>query len=209
MTKPTYSLSIIIVLFASVALMVGCDKEKSEAPAPASATTSTTGSKSPTAPGPAAPDNAASTLVPVTTSSFDQEVLTSERPVLAVFSASWCGHCKELRGRLGEVAGASTVKIATIDIDTNADLQARHGVTGVPAAVVFMAGAEVGRFVGVRSAEKLGTLLSALGRPDASRESLAEMLRELAAEDDGTAGCALGADGEPGDGAVCAPPDSM
>ena len=57
-------------------------------------------------------------IIYVTTESFEQEVLKSDKPVLVDFFAEWCGPCKMLGPVLEEVATEQdAVKICKIDVD--------------------------------------------------------------------------------------------
>ena len=54
-------------------------------------------------------------IIYVTTESFEQEVLKSDKPVLVDFFAEWCGPCKMLGPVLEEVATEQdAVKICKI-----------------------------------------------------------------------------------------------
>ena len=191
-------------LIVSLAVLVGCSEKKKE---PSESQATETGATAGSDPGAANSGDSASALVPVTSSSFQQEILAAKQPVLAVFTASWCGHCTDMRARLTPLAVKSTVKIATIDIDEASDLQDRYGVSTVPSLHVFMAGEEVGKFAGGDDAGKLEALLTTLARPDVSRESVAGLLGELAAAQGSAGGCVIDPQGDPGEGAVCAPSD--
>ena len=60
-------------------------------------------------------------IVYITDSSFDDEVLAAELPVLVDFWAEWCGPCKMIGPVLEEIAGeyAGRVKVAKLNIDEN------------------------------------------------------------------------------------------
>ena len=205
MMKSAPSLSPALLLAISLAvfpaLSAGCGKDKAD-PRPQP------GEPSSAAPDKASPGDSGSILVPVTADSFPHEVMTSGRPVLVVFSASWCGHCRALHSRLGELkpGPGNKARIAKVDIGESSELQSLYGITGVPVVAAFMNGKEVGRFSGARDTETLQALLDTLGTPDASPDQVAAMLRGLAAQD--SAGCAVAQGGAPGEGAVCAPSDS-
>jgi len=57
----------------------------------------------------------------VTDSSFDQEVLNAEGPVLVDYWAEWCGPCKMIAPIIDEIADeyGDRLKVTKLDIDSN------------------------------------------------------------------------------------------
>jgi thioredoxin 1 len=88
--------------------------------------------------------------VDVTDSTFNEEVLQADRPVLVDFWASWCGPCKAVAPILNEIASeqADGLKIAKVNIDENQQYAARLGVTSIPTMVVFKNGQPVEKIIG-------------------------------------------------------------
>jgi thioredoxin 1 len=97
----------------------------------------------------------------VTERTFEQEVLTSELPVLLEFSAEWCGPCKQMAPDLLALAREleGKAKIVTLDIDKSPNIPRQMGVQSVPTFVVFHGGRPVGGKVGAMRKAELRALL--------------------------------------------------
>ena len=88
--------------------------------------------------------------VAVTDATFDAEVKNSDIPVVVDFWAEWCGPCKQIGPALEELAAQydGKVKIAKVDVDSNAESAAKLGVRGIPALFMFKGGEVVSNKVG-------------------------------------------------------------
>lgn len=80
---------------------------------------------------------AASSVLDLIPSNFDEVVLKSGKPALVEFFAPWCGHCKKLAPVYEELATSfdsakDKVSIAKVDADAEKDLGKRFGVQGFP-----------------------------------------------------------------------------
>ncbi len=100
--------------------------------------------------------------VKVTESSFDDQVLKSDVPVLVDFYAEWCGPCHVQAPILDELAQEiETAKIVKIDVDESQQLARRYEISSIPTLLVFKHGQVVARHQGVASKEQLKALLAA------------------------------------------------
>ena len=65
----------------------------------------------------------------VTTETFDQEVIQSDKPVLVDFWAEWCGLCHAVAPVLDRIAAEheDELKLVKVNIDTEHELQQLRG----------------------------------------------------------------------------------
>ncbi|GAM06209.1 MULTISPECIES: thioredoxin [Novosphingobium] len=88
--------------------------------------------------------------IAVTDSSFEDDVLKSETPVLVDFWADWCGPCKMIGPALEEISDEldGKVKIAKMDIMANTEVPGQIGVKSIPLMVLFKNGEAVAQKLG-------------------------------------------------------------
>ncbi|MDX1645470.1 MAG: thioredoxin, partial [Thermoanaerobaculia bacterium] len=75
----------------------------------------------------------------VTTSSFEDEVLGADKPVLVDFWAEWCGPCRMIAPILDEVAESmeDQVQIAKVNVDENQEIAFKYQVSSIPTLILF------------------------------------------------------------------------
>lgn len=89
----------------------------------------------------------------VTDSTFDQDVLKSDVPVLVDFWAPWCGPCKIMGPVIEALATdneGKSVKVVKINIDDNPEAPSKFGVMSIPTLMFFKGGVPVEQLVGVQ-----------------------------------------------------------
>ncbi len=113
----------------------------------------------PPAPGPvdsSQPNEAEGRIIEVTRSTFEKEVLGTDKPVVIDFWATWCVPCYIVRPLLEELAAqyAGQVKFVAVECGANKGLADQFGIRYIPTMVVVQGGKEKDRF-GFQSDEQL------------------------------------------------------
>lgn len=95
--------------------------------------------------------------VTVTDTTFKDEVIDSDVPVLVDFWASWCSPCKMIAPLVEELAGeyGARIKVVKVDIDANPITPGQFGVMSIPTLLLFRDGKAEKRIVGYQPKAKL------------------------------------------------------
>jgi len=88
----------------------------------------------------------------VSDSTWDNEVLTGDKPVLVDFWAPWCGPCRMVAPIVEELADeyAGQVEFRKLNTDDNPRTAAKYGIRSIPTLLVFKGGEQVGQIIGFR-----------------------------------------------------------
>ena len=99
----------------------------------------------------------AGAVVELTESNFDQEVTKANTPVLVDLWAAWCGPCRMVAPVVEELAGTyqGKVKFGKLNVDDFPQLAAQYRIMNIPTLLLFKAGQEVDRIVGVVPKQEL------------------------------------------------------
>ncbi|MGC1307474.1 MAG: thioredoxin [Phormidesmis sp.] len=86
----------------------------------------------------------------VTDSTFKQEVLENEAPVLVDFWAPWCGPCRMVAPVVDEISEQydGKVKVVKVNTDENPSVASQYGIRSIPTLMIFKGGQRVDMVVG-------------------------------------------------------------
>ncbi len=88
--------------------------------------------------------------IEVTDTTFEQEVLKSNIPVVVDFWAVWCGPCKMIAPIMEELAQEydGRVKFTKLDVDHNPNTAVKFGIRSIPTVLFFKNGQIVDQVIG-------------------------------------------------------------
>ena len=88
----------------------------------------------------------------VTDSSFEEEVLKSDIPVIVDFWAGWCGPCKMLTPIIEEIRKEleGKVKVLKMNIDENPNIPSKYGIRSIPTMMLFKNGEQKDTKIGLQ-----------------------------------------------------------
>jgi thioredoxin 1 len=98
----------------------------------------------------------AGSLNEVTDTTFQAEVIESDKPVLVDFWAPWCGPCRVVAPVLEEIAGErDDLRIVKLNTDENPQTAGAFQVLSIPTLILFKNGQPVKKVVGAYPKRKL------------------------------------------------------
>jgi thioredoxin 1 len=98
----------------------------------------------------------------VTSATWEQEVVNSDKLVLVDFWAEWCGPCHAVAPVLDKIAEerADELKLVKLNIDEEQEIAMRYGIASIPTMVLFKNGEPAAAAIG---AQPKGSLERSLG----------------------------------------------
>ena len=99
----------------------------------------------------------AGNLLELTNETFDEEVGSSELPLIVDFWAEWCGPCRMVAPVLEQIASenAGKVRLAKLNVDDAPAVAQRFNIMSIPTLMVFQDGQAKKRIVGAKGKGQL------------------------------------------------------
>jgi thioredoxin 1 len=96
-------------------------------------------------------------ILEVSDSSFDSEVLKSDKPVLVDFWAPWCGPCRAIAPIIEELVKeyGDQIKFTKCNVDDNPVTPGQYGIKAIPTLIFFNNGKVVSQITGMVAKSKL------------------------------------------------------
>ena len=96
-------------------------------------------------------------IVDIDDSSFDSEIIQSDKPAVVDFWAPWCGPCKAIGPVIEELAKTygEQIKFTKCNVDDNPVTPGKFGIKAIPTLIFFKQGKVVDQITGMVAKSKL------------------------------------------------------
>jgi thioredoxin 1 len=95
--------------------------------------------------------------IDVTESTFQSEVIESEKDVIVDFWAEWCGPCHAVAPVLDRIVAErdDDVRLVKVNIDEEQELARRFGIVSIPTIILFRGGEPAAAALGAQPKQML------------------------------------------------------
>ena len=102
--------------------------------------------------------------IKLTKFNFNDEVLSSDIPVLVDFWATWCGPCKMIAPTIEALAEelAGKVKVGKVNVDEEMELAVEYKIEVIPTLLFFKDGKVEKKSVGLMTKDEILSIIATL-----------------------------------------------
>ena len=90
------------------------------------------------------------------------QTISSPKPTVVDFYATWCPPCQEQKPLFAEAERqyGEAATFVTVDVDENPEIAEAYEIGGIPTLMIFKEGQPVAQMVGLHSTEEIGEALT-------------------------------------------------
>lgn len=96
-------------------------------------------------------------MINLTNENFEKEVISSKKPILVDFWASWCGPCQMIAPIVEEISNelSERIEVGKINVDEQPEIAIKYDVMSIPTLILFKDGKVVNTISGYHSKEEI------------------------------------------------------
>lgn len=96
-------------------------------------------------------------MINLTNENFEKEVISSKKPILVDFWASWCGPCQMIAPIVEEISNelSERIEVGKLNIDEQPEIAIKYDVMSIPTLILFKDGKVVNTIIGYHSKEEI------------------------------------------------------
>lgn len=96
-------------------------------------------------------------MINLTNENFEKEVMSSKKPILVDFWASWCGTCQMIAPIVEEISNelSERIEVGKLNVDEQPEIAIKYDVMSIPTLILFKDGKVVNTIIGYHSKDEI------------------------------------------------------
>lgn len=96
-------------------------------------------------------------MINLTNENFEKEVMSSKKPILVDFWASWCGPCQMIAPIVEEISNelSERIEVGKLNVDEQPEIAIKYDVMSIPTLILFKDGKVVNTIIGYHSKDEI------------------------------------------------------
>ena len=96
-------------------------------------------------------------MINLTNENFEKEVISSKKPILVDFWASWCGPCQMIAPIVEEISNelSERIEVGKLNVDEQPEIAIKYDVMSIPTLIFFKDGKVVNTIIGYHSKDEI------------------------------------------------------